>query len=288
MSLGNLRDNGNKGTNYPYQLRNLQLLADIVSTGNISTGLLTQILAAIQAGSDYEAALVVDNAGVTWLEVRVWNPSTGTFDPPIYYLAGTTTTGTPAAPITYINPNTYLSQIVSNTTGLALETTLSTMNSKFVNGTDIGDVTINNGAGASAVNVQDGGNVISVDDAGSSLTVDDGGVALATYPLPATPISGYVSNIAVATPQVIISAPGSGQYVYLTQLLVTNASSSVATVVSIQDNIAGILYTGYAASAGGGFSVTFPTPLKCGTGNLEVVCGTTGSSIYVSVNGFVQ
>lgn len=39
-------------------------------------------------------------------------------------------------------------------------------------GVDIGDVTINNAAGAAAVNIQDGGNVISIDDAGGSLTVD--------------------------------------------------------------------------------------------------------------------
>lgn len=39
-------------------------------------------------------------------------------------------------------------------------------------GTDIGDVTINNGAGASAVNIQDGGNSITIDDGGVSITVD--------------------------------------------------------------------------------------------------------------------
>lgn len=39
-------------------------------------------------------------------------------------------------------------------------------------GVDIGDVTINNAAGASAVNIQDGGNSLTVDDGGSSLTVD--------------------------------------------------------------------------------------------------------------------
>lgn len=42
-------------------------------------------------------------------------------------------------------------------------------------GVDIGDVTINNASGSSAVNIQDGGNVISVDDAGSTISVDDGG-----------------------------------------------------------------------------------------------------------------
>lgn len=39
------------------------------------------------------------------------------------------------------------------------------------------DVTVVNGSGASAVNIQDGGNVISIDDAGGSITVD-GTVAL--------------------------------------------------------------------------------------------------------------
>lgn len=39
-------------------------------------------------------------------------------------------------------------------------------------GVDIGDVTINNAAGASAVNIQDGGNSITIDDGGGSITVD--------------------------------------------------------------------------------------------------------------------
>lgn len=45
----------------------------------------------------------------------------------------------------------------------ATQTTLAVMNAKMVTGTDIGDVTINNSTGASAVNIQDGGNTITVD-----------------------------------------------------------------------------------------------------------------------------
>lgn len=61
-----------------------------------------------------------------------------------------------------------LASILSNTSSLdakdfATETTLSTLNAKFVSGTDIGDVTINNGSGGAAVNIQDGGNTITVD-----------------------------------------------------------------------------------------------------------------------------
>jgi hypothetical protein len=40
---------------------------------------------------------------------------------------------------------------------------LTTLNAKFVTGTDIGDVTINNAIGAAAVPIQDGGNSITVD-----------------------------------------------------------------------------------------------------------------------------
>ncbi len=118
-----------------------ELLVSIGSFGPSASGLATEttlksveglsslILTAIQAGTEYEAALVVDAADVTWLEIRVYNQSTGTFDTPVYYAAGSNTPGTPTAPITYINPNSYLAQIVSNTTGLATETTLSNVDS---------------------------------------------------------------------------------------------------------------------------------------------------------------
>jgi len=93
-------------------------LIDInTNTVNVDS-LLNQILTAIQAGTDYEAALVLDANDVTWLEIRIYNAGTGTFDPPVYYLAGTNTPGTPLAPIIYINPNTYLAQIVSNTSAV--------------------------------------------------------------------------------------------------------------------------------------------------------------------------
>jgi len=45
----------------------------------------------------------------------------------------------------------------------ATQTTLAAINAKLVTGTDIGDVTINNASGGSAVNIQDGGNTITVD-----------------------------------------------------------------------------------------------------------------------------
>jgi hypothetical protein len=125
MSIGNLKDYGNKGNNFPWQLKMLQgqqcacdALQEIVDNTDQVEPLLVQILAAIQNGTDFEAFLVVDANEVTWLEVRIWNPATGTFDPPVYFAVGSNTPGTPVAPISYINPNTYLAQIVSNTANL--------------------------------------------------------------------------------------------------------------------------------------------------------------------------
>lgn len=129
MSIGNLKTEGSKGNNFPWQLKMLMgqqcacdALNEIADNTDTVEPLLAQILAAVQQGTDYEAALVVDANDDTWLEIRIWNGVT--FDAPVYYLAGSTTAGTPVAPITYINPNTYLAQIVSNTTGLATEATL--------------------------------------------------------------------------------------------------------------------------------------------------------------------
>jgi hypothetical protein len=93
-------------------------LATEVTLKSVET-LSSLILAAIQAGTEYEEALVLDDADVTWLEVRIYNQSTGSFDTPSYYLAGSNTPGTPTFPITYINPNSYLAQIVSNTADIS-------------------------------------------------------------------------------------------------------------------------------------------------------------------------
>ena len=95
----------------------------LVSVGSVSpsSGLATEatlkdVLAAVDNMRDYEVRLVVDASDVTWLEVRYWDAQDGSLGTPVYYLAGSTTPGSPALPITYINPNTYLAQLVSNTT----------------------------------------------------------------------------------------------------------------------------------------------------------------------------
>lgn len=98
-------------------------------------GSLNSILSTIQSEQDYEAKLVVDDNGngQTYLEVRRWNSDTQTWEAPEYYLPGSNTPSTPILPLVYINPNTFLAQIVSNTTGLATETTLSSVDTTTTN-----------------------------------------------------------------------------------------------------------------------------------------------------------
>jgi hypothetical protein len=134
MSIGNTKEYGNKGNNFPYQLKSLQGLqcaCDQLQAINGNTdqleGLLTLISNLLQNGQDYESTIVLDADGDLWLEVRIWNGTS--FDPPVYYAAGTSTPGTPVAPLTYINSATYLAQIVSNTTGIATEATLADVES---------------------------------------------------------------------------------------------------------------------------------------------------------------
>ena len=135
-SIGNLKNSGLQGNNFPWQLKMLQgqqcacdALQEIVDNTDQVEPLLVQILAAIQNGTDFEAFLVVDANDVTWLEVRIWNGTT--FDPPVYFAVGSNTPGTPVAPISYINPNTYLAQIVSNTAGASTELTLAALLAAF-------------------------------------------------------------------------------------------------------------------------------------------------------------
>lgn len=124
MSAGNTNTNGNKKRNFPYQFKVLQLLGAISGTSGAGAteATLQSVLSAIQDGQDFEAKLVVDNNGNgnTYLEVRIWNPDTQTWETPLYYAPGSNT-GVPlaslTAPVVYINPNTLLAQIANALAG---------------------------------------------------------------------------------------------------------------------------------------------------------------------------
>ena len=141
MGLGNGNSkSGNKGSNFNYELRQLEILglinngiSGLVPMGGLATeATLLDVLAAVDSMRDYEVRLVVDEdtPAVTWLEVRYWDVQTGALAAPVYYLPGSTTPGAPVGNISYINPNSLLSQLLGelvalNAVDFATETTLA-------------------------------------------------------------------------------------------------------------------------------------------------------------------
>ena len=132
MSLGNLRDNGNKGTNYPYQLKTLQLLSEIsVNTGTgggggPTYGSRTAVYQATNNGTGYSTSDII-------IRYDLIDIATSTVVSTVWF--NQTTQATIAAPapgdLTPVSPPS--------------------------------SVTVINGVAGSAVNIQDGGNSITVD-----------------------------------------------------------------------------------------------------------------------------
>jgi hypothetical protein len=136
MSIGNLKDSGNQGNNFPWQLKMLlgqqcscdELAAINANTDNVEF-LLTSILTSLQAQTDYEARFVLETCPgpITrvLLEVRIWDQDSGTWGPITYYLPGSSTPVTidPGCTIEYTDPNAFLAQILAE---LQLQTPILT------------------------------------------------------------------------------------------------------------------------------------------------------------------
>lgn len=101
-------------------------------------------------------------------------------------------------------------------------------------------------------------------------------------------VTGYVDSITNTAPQDIIAAQGASNYTYISAILVTNSHATVGTIVHIIDDTSAVLFSGYAAPINGGFTVSFPTPIRTSATNKKVqaICLTTGASVTVSVTGF--
>ena len=137
MSIGDLKTDGNKGNNFPWQLKMLlgqQCACDELVAINANTDdvefLLTSILTTLQASTEYEAKFVVDtcDSDKVYLEVRVWNPDTSTWGPITYYLPGSDTPVIPVGASTpgcliYTDPSGILGMILAE---LQLQTPLLT------------------------------------------------------------------------------------------------------------------------------------------------------------------
>jgi hypothetical protein len=99
-------------------------------------------------------------------------------------------------------------------------------------------------------------------------------------------VSGFTAAVVNTTDTAIIAAQGAGQRIYVTSIAVFNSHATVSTVVEIKDGST-VVFRGYALAAGGGFTVSFPTPIKL-TANtaLNGAAVTTGSNVYFNATGF--
>lgn len=98
--------------------------------------------------------------------------------------------------------------------------------------------------------------------------------------------AGPTGGITDTADDEVKAAGAAGVRHYLTALTVVNSHATVGTEVVIKDGST-VIHRGYAAAAGGGYTLTFPTPLR-GTAAtaLNVACITTGSATVVSASGF--
>lgn len=137
MSIGNLKDSGNQGNNFPWQLKMLvgqQCACDELAAINANTDdvefLLSAILTSLQANTEYEAKFVVDtcDSNKVYLEVRLWDSDSSTWGPITYYLPGSSTPVTPVGASTpgcliYTDPSGILGMILAE---LQLQTPILT------------------------------------------------------------------------------------------------------------------------------------------------------------------
>ena len=126
-SIGNLKNSGLQGNNFPWQLKMLmgqqcacdQLTAIAANTDDVEF-LLTSILNTLQASTEYEAKFVVDtcDSDKVYLEVRVWDTATSTWGPISYYVPGSDAPVTPVGAATpgclqYADPGSVLGLILA-------------------------------------------------------------------------------------------------------------------------------------------------------------------------------
>lgn len=109
------------------------------------------------------------------------------------------------------------------------------------------------------------------------------------YAKSANLVSGVTSAMTGTTSTSLIAAPSGSLHNYVTQLICTNSHATVGTFVNVQDGSGGTtIYAAYAAAVGGGFTLTFPAPLRQPTAAtaLYVADVTTGANVICAASGF--
>lgn len=108
--------------------------------------------------------------------------------------------------------------------------------------------------------------------------------------LPYANPENFVSGVATATDTTstsLIGAPASGLRNYITQITVWN-SSAVATYIKIQDGSGGTTLYDIPAPAGGGATLSLPTPLRQPTTATAIYFAEAGAAnaVFVSASGY--
>lgn len=99
-------------------------------------------------------------------------------------------------------------------------------------------------------------------------------------------VAGATAAITDTTSTSVIASAGGSLRNCVTAVIVSNSHATVGTFVKILDGST-IVWEGYAAAVGGGFSSTFPIPLR-GTAATAINCQpvTTGANVICSAQGY--
>jgi hypothetical protein len=128
--------------------------------------------------------------------------------------------------------------------------------------------------------------VVAASDRANFITDLVGKQIVLPYANPENFIRGTTGAITDTTSTELIAAQAAGVRSYITSITVTNSHATVGTFVKILDGST-IIWEGYAAAGGGGFSISLPVPLRGSTAtavNAQPV--TTGANVIVSVAGY--
>lgn len=116
-----------------------------------------------------------------------------------------------------------------------------------------------------------------------------GKLIIQPYANPENFVSAVTAAMTGTTSTLTLAAPAAGLRNYVTHLSCVNSHATVGTFINVQDGSGGTtLYTGAAAAVFGGFSFTFPVPLRQPTTatGLYVADVTTGANVVCSVSGY--
>ena len=100
-------------------------------------------------------------------------------------------------------------------------------------------------------------------------------------------VSGVTASITNTAATAVIAAQAANR-IYITSVMVTNGDADTDTFVNITDGSGGaVIWSGYAAKAGGGFSHNFKTPIMTTSSNgVYCACLTTGATVRVAAAGY--